>query len=253
MWWREGVVYQIYPRSFADATATASATSRASARTSTTCSLARRRRGLALADLPVADGRLRLRRRRLLRRRSGVRRPRGLRRAARRRRTRAGIRVLLDWVPNHTSDQHPWFVESRASRDRPEARLVPLARRRAGRRPPNNWRGGLRRRPGVDVRRGARSSGTCTRSCPSSPTSTGTTPRSSRRMHDVLRFWLDRGVDGFRVDVVHLIGKDPALADLPRALRRRPPRRRRHPRLPRHARAAARHPRACSTSTRASG
>ena len=34
-------------------------------------------------------------------------------------------------------------------------------------------------------------------------------------MHDVLRFWLDRGVDGFRADVVHLIGKDPALPDIP--------------------------------------
>ena len=47
-------------------------------------------------------------------------------------------------------------------------------------------------------------------------------------MHDVLRFWLDRGVDGFRMDVVHLIGKDPALPDDPRDRhRRQPPRRRR--------------------------
>ena len=42
-------------------------------------------------------------------------------------------------------------------------------------------------------------------------------------MHDVLRFWLDRGVDGFRIDVVHCIGKDPALPDDPRRARRHPP------------------------------
>ena len=75
------------------------------------------------------------------------------------------------------------------------------------------------RRPSAAAPRGRGtrppSSGTCTPSCPSSPTSTGTTRRSSSAMHDVLRFWLDRGVDGFRADVVHLIGKDPALPDIP--------------------------------------
>ena len=108
--------------------------------------------------------------------------------------------------------------------------------------PPNNWIGVVRAtgRRGPSTRRPA--STTCTASCPSSPTSTGPTPRSSRRMHDTLRFWLDRGVDGFRIDVVHLIGKDPELPDDPTELAGLP-----HVRAQRSARdprAAARHPRA---------
>ena len=64
----------------------------------------------------------------------------------------------------------------------------------------------------MDPRPRARGSTGCTRSCLSSPISTGTSPAVAEAMHDVLRFWLDRGVDGFRMDVVHKIGKDPELA-----------------------------------------
>src|SRR5437660_737364 len=56
---------------------------------------------------------------------------------------RAGLRLMLDWVPNHTSDQHPWFVESRSSRESPKRTwYVWRDGSRAGdeRRPPNNWR-----------------------------------------------------------------------------------------------------------------
>ena len=194
-------------------TATASATSRASARRLDHLVVARRRRALALADLPLADGGLRLRRRRLLRRRPAVRLARRLRPRWSPRRTRAGLRVLLDWVPNHTSDRHPWFVESRASRDEPEARLVRLARPGARRRPAQQLDGRVpARHAGVDARPGDRRSTTCTCSCPSSPTSNWRTPTVVEAMHDVLRFWLDRGVDGFRVDVVHAHRQGPGAA-----------------------------------------
>ena len=141
-----------------------------------------RRGDLAVAVLPLADGRLRLRRRRLLRRRPAVRdaRPTSTRWSPRR--TRAASGSCVDWVPNHTSDRHPWFVASRSIARRPQARLVRVARRRAGRRAAERLALGVRgRRRGVDLRRGAPASGTCTRSWPSSPTSTGTTPRSRRR------------------------------------------------------------------------
>ena len=93
-----------------------------------------------------------------------------------------GIRVLLDWVPNHTSDRHPWFVESRAARDSPKRDWYRW-RDGTGRRTASRPTTGRRRSAAARRGRGTRppSSGTCTPSCPSSPTSTGTSPRSSRR------------------------------------------------------------------------
>ena len=66
-----------------------------------------------------------------------------------------GVRVVVDWVPNHSSDQHPWFVESRSGRDRPQARLVRLARRAARRRSAEQLALSLRG-PRLDARRGER-------------------------------------------------------------------------------------------------
>ena len=82
--------------------------------------------------------------------------------------------------------------------------------------PPNNWEsvfGGAALDPGHRGRRHAPASGTCTSSTPSSPTSTGSTPRSRAEFESILRFWLDRGVDGFRVDVAHGLIKAQGLPD----------------------------------------
>jgi alpha-glucosidase len=123
-----------------------------------------------------------------------------------------GLRVLLDWVPNHTSNQHPWFMESRAARDSPK-RSWYRWRDGAPDVPPNNWPAAFGGGPAWtwDARTEQWYLHTF---LPEQPDLNWDEPEVVAAMHDVLRFWLDRGVDGFRADVVHLIGKDPALPDL---------------------------------------
>ncbi|MET0234079.1 MAG: alpha-amylase family glycosyl hydrolase [Kibdelosporangium sp.] len=122
---------------------------------------------------------------------------------------RLGLRVLMDFVPNHTSDQHPWFQEARSSRDNPKRDWY------IWRDEPNNWRAAL----------GAGSAWTWDEQTeqyylhlflPEQPDLNWRNPDLVAAMHDVLRFWLDRGVDGFRIDVAHCTGKDPEFADDPR-------------------------------------
>jgi alpha-glucosidase len=122
-----------------------------------------------------------------------------------------GLRALLDWVPNHTSDQHPWFVESRSSRDSPKRSWY---RWRDGTpdKPPNNWPAAFGGGPAWTWDEGTEQWYLHT-FLPEQPDLNWDEPDVVAAMHDVLRFWMDRGVDGFRADVVHLIGKDPALAD----------------------------------------
>ena len=124
-----------------------------------------------------------------------------------------GIRVIVDYVPNHTSDQHPWFQSSRSSRDSPYRDWYVWRDPKPDGSPPNNWLavfGGsvwewddatgqyylhsyLKEQPDLDWRN----------------------PAVEAAMFDVLRFWLDRGVDGFRLDAVRRIMKDPELRDNP--------------------------------------
>lgn len=126
----------------------------------------------------------------------------------------AGLRVIVDLVPNHTSDEHAWFQAAAGSRPgSPErARYVFRdGRGTDGGQPPNNWKsvfGGSawsrvpgdrqwflhlfdRRQPDLDWEH----------------------PEVRAELESVLRFWLDRGVDGFRVDVAHGLVKAPGLPD----------------------------------------
>jgi alpha-glucosidase len=126
---------------------------------------------------------------------------------------RKGLKVILDYVPNHTSDQHPWFVESQASRRNPKRDWYVWRDPRADGGPPNNWTsefGGpawtfdettgqyyfhayLTQQPDLNWRN----------------------PEVVAAMLDVLRFWFDRGVDGFRVDAIHHLFEDAQLRDDP--------------------------------------
>ncbi len=125
------------------------------------------------------------------------------------------LRLMLDWVPNHTSDQHPWFVDSRSSRDAAKRDWY-LWRDGRGDAEPNNWPGAFGGSAWTFDER--------TRQwylhlfLPQQPDLNWANPAVEQAMHDSLRFWLDRGVDGFRADVVHLIGKDEALPDRPAEL-----------------------------------
>ena len=177
-WWQRGVIYQVYPRSFQDSNGDGVGDLHGIIGRLDYLGVARRRRDLALADLPLADGGLRLRRLRPQRRsiRCSARSPTSTRwsRAAHAR----GLRVILDYVPNHTSDQHPWFRRAAAATTR--ARLVHLARSGAGRRPPNNWLsvfGGT----GVDVRRPTRPVLLPRLPARAARPRTGATPRCARR------------------------------------------------------------------------
>ena len=125
---------------------------------------------------------------------------------------RRGLRVLLDWVPNHTSSDHPWFLESRSSRDSSKRDWY-VWRDGLGDKPPNNWRSAF-----------GGPAWTCDDATgqwylhlflPEQPDLNWANAEVVEAMHGVLRFWLDRGVDGFRADVVHLIGKDERLPDQP--------------------------------------
>ena len=138
---------------------------------------------------------------------------------------RRGIRVLVDLVPNHTSDRHPWFVESRSSRDNPKRNWYVWADPRRGG-PPNNWRAVF----GAAEKRSAWTLDRVTGQyylhhfLPQQPDLNWWNEDVRRAMDDVMRFWLDRGVDGFRIDVAHSLVKDQQLRNNPRLFAKRRPR-----------------------------
>jgi alpha-glucosidase len=126
---------------------------------------------------------------------------------------RRGLKIILDFVPNHTSDQHPWFLESRSSRDNPRRDWYIWADPRPGGAPPNNWLsdfGGSAWE--FDARTGQYYYHAFLKQ---QPDLNWRNPAVIGAMHDVLRFWLRRGADGFRVDVIWYLIKDEQLRDNP--------------------------------------
>jgi alpha-glucosidase len=127
-----------------------------------------------------------------------------------------GIRVIVDLVPNHTSDQHPWFIESRSSRDNPKRDWYIWADPKPGGRPPNNWRSIFPRVGPAWTLDEPTGQYYLHHFLPEQPDLDWWNPEVRQAMDDVMRFWLDRGVDGFRVDVAGLLVKDQQLRDQPR-------------------------------------
>jgi alpha-glucosidase len=124
-----------------------------------------------------------------------------------------GIRLILDFVPNHTSDRHPWFQESRASRESPRRDWYIWRDPAPDGGPPNNW-----------VSQAGGSAWTLDRTTgqyyyhaflAAQPDLNWRNPAVRSAMYDVLRFWLARGVDGFRVDVLWHMIKDALFRDDP--------------------------------------
>jgi len=124
-----------------------------------------------------------------------------------------GLRVILDFVPNHTSDRHAWFAESRSSRDNPRRDWYIWRDPAPDGGPPNNWLSEF--------------GGSAWEHDPltgqyfyhaflaSQPDLNWRNPQVQEAMHDVLRFWFRRGVDGFRVDALWHLLKDDRFRDNP--------------------------------------
>ena len=126
-----------------------------------------------------------------------------------------GIAVVLDLVPNHTSDQHAWFAESRAGRDSQRRDWYVWRDGAPDGSPPNNWRsifGGpawtLDERTGQHYLHNF---------LPAQPDLNWWSDEVRVAFDEILRFWLDRGIAGFRIDVAHGIVKDRELRDNPPA------------------------------------
>jgi alpha-glucosidase len=124
-----------------------------------------------------------------------------------------GLKIILDFVPNHTSDQHAWFRESRSSRDNPKRSWYLWSNGKPGGGPPNNWLsvfGGSGWE--LDERTGQYYYHAFLKQ---QPDLNWRNPEVQEAMMDVMRFWMKRGVDGFRVDVIYHMIKDDQFRDNP--------------------------------------
>lgn len=126
---------------------------------------------------------------------------------------RLGLKIIIDQVISHTSDKHPWFVESRTSRTNPKADWFVWADPKADGTAPNNWLsifGG----PGWEWD-GVRKQYYMHNFLISQPDLNFHNPEVQDAVLDTVRFWLDRGVDGFRLDTVNYYFHDKHLRDNP--------------------------------------
>ena len=131
-----------------------------------------------------------------------------------------GMRLMMDLVVNHTSDEHPWFVESRSSRDNPKRDWYWWRDPRPGATPgtpgaePTNWESHFSGPTWTyDERTGQYYLHIFSRK---QPDLNWENPEVRQAVYAIMRWWLDRGVDGFRMDVINMISKDTSLPDTTR-------------------------------------
>jgi len=124
------------------------------------------------------------------------------------------IQVIIDLVPNHTSDRHPWFEEARAARDSPRRDWYVWADPKPDGSAPNNWRSSFGGVPAwtLDERTGQYY---LHNFLPEQPDLNWWNEGVRAAFDGILRFWLDRGIAGFRIDVAHGVVKDRQLRDNP--------------------------------------
>jgi len=211
-WWQRGVIYQIYPRSFRDSNADGIGDLRGITEKLEYCA------GLGVDALwlspiypsPMADfgydvadyagvapmfGTL------------------GDFDALLQQTTQRGMKIILDFVPNHTSNQHPWFTASRSSRSDPKRDWYLWHDPAPDGGPPNNW---LSNFGGTAWEWDAATQQYYYHSfLKEQPDLNWRNPEVVAAMHEVLRFWLRRGVAGFRIDVLWLLIKDDEWRDNP--------------------------------------
>jgi alpha-glucosidase len=220
LWWRDGVIYQIYPRSFADSNGDGIGDLRGvlshldhlrdlgidAIWFSPICRSPMKDFGYDVSDYRDIDPVF-----------GTLADFDALLREAHAR----GIRIVMDMVMNHSSDEHPWFVESRSSQDnpkrdwyiwRPPSALPPRAGGAGGGRP-NNWASAF----GGSAWTFDEKTGQYYLHLflPGQPDLNWRNPEVKQAIFDACRFWLDRGVDGFRLDVAHFLVKHPDLPDNP--------------------------------------
>src|SRR3954447_22202583 len=131
-----------------------------------------------------------------------------------------GVRVVVDWVPNHSSSEHPWFVESRASRDNAKRDWYVWRDGAPDGGPPNDWKSEFAA-VGAAWSFDERTAQWYLHSfMAEQPDLNWDNPAVEAAMHDTLRFWLDRGGDGFRIDALQRLAHDPLLRSNAGAARR---------------------------------
>ena len=129
---------------------------------------------------------------------------------------RRKVRIILDMVFNHSSHLHPWFIESRASNDSPKRDWYIWKDPPPGARVPNNWQAAF---GGSGWEWDEASQQFYYHSfLKEQPDLNWWNPRLRGAVFDVMRYWLDRGVDGFRLDVVHFYRKDRLFRNNPRGM-----------------------------------